>query len=508
MVETTLVTRWIPLQCLFLSLLVLSCLVIADTVSAQVVVDHPRELTFEPLEFEPPSSDRHRHTLSNGVVVFLVEDHTLPLVTVSVVVRTGSYLDPLGKEGLAGLTGNQMRAGGAGTRSASDFDDEVAFLAATIGSSIGATSGRASFNSLTKDFTATLNLFFDMLRHPRFENERIDLAKSQTVQQMARRNDSTGSIERREWARLTRGADHFSTRSMTQASLESIGRDDLVAFHDRYYHPGGFIFSVSGNITPEELLPELEARLADWPVKSDPVPEVPEPTHELEPGIYVVEKTEVNQGRVSLGHVGAMRDNPDRYALLIMNDILGGGGFSSRLLTRIRSNEGLAYSVASNFGLGTYYPGLFRVGFQSRSETVARATAIVIDEINKIQAGPVDENELNTSKSSFIETFTRNFSSAASTASLFAADHYTGRDPEYLERYRERINAVDSDDVLRVARQYLNPEQLVILMVGDVATILAGDPDNPSFTLDGLSRAPVQHIALPDPFTLEYPVLP
>ncbi len=488
-----------------LVLLLLVILTTAQTVLAQAIPAHPRQLSFEALEFEPPAAGRHRHTLTNGVVVFVVEDHTLPLISVSVTVRTGSYLDPDAKQGLASLTGSQMRAGGAATRSAADFDEEAAFLAAEIGSSIGATSGRASFNSLTKDLDATLDLFFDMLRSPRFDQARLDLAKSQGLQRMQRRNDSTGSIEGREWGRLMRGDAHFSTRSTTRASIESIAREDLIAFHEGYYHPGGFIFSVSGDVTPDEILPKLEAHLTDWPVKTDSVAPVPEPSHELSPGIYTVEKSDVNQGRVSIGHLGTRRDNSDRYALLVMNDILGGGGFTSRLLTRIRSDEGLAYSASSSFGLGTYYDGLFRVSFQSRSETVARAAAIVLEEIDRIRDRQVTEAELRTSKASFIETFTRNFSNASSTANLFASDEYTGRDPEYLVQYRDRIGAVTGDDVARVARQYLTPDQLVILITGDIATIEQGDPDNPEFSLDRLSNGPITRIPLPDPFTMEYP---
>ncbi len=493
---------------LWSGLLVAAVVGVSATTSAQTIPTHPRELTFDALEFEPPAAERHRHALSNGVVVFVVEDHTLPLVSVSVTVRTGSYLEPADKVGLAGLTGGQMRAGGTTSLAAADFDEETAFLAAQIGSSIGATSGRASFNSLTKDLDATLDLFFDMLRNPRFDQARLDLAKQQIMQRMERRNDSTPGIEGREWGRLMRGDDHFSTRSTTRASVESITRDDLLAFHERYFHPGGFIVSVSGDVTPDVILPKLEARMAGWPVRNEAVPPVPEPTHGLRPGIYLVDKADVNQGRVAIGHLGAQRDNPDRYALMVMNDILGGGGFTSRLLTRIRSDEGLAYSAFSRFGLGTYYDGVFRAGFQSRSETVTRAAAIVLEEVERIRSTQVSESELRTSKASFIETFTRNFSSAGSTASLFASDEYTGRDPEYLTRYRDRVSAVSGDDVLRVAREYLHPDRLVVLIVGDVATIEEGDPEHPEFTLESLSSGPVTRIPLPDPFTLEYPAQP
>ncbi|MEE8130894.1 MAG: pitrilysin family protein [Vicinamibacterales bacterium] len=475
---------------------------------AQTIPAHPQDLTFEPLEFDPPDAARYRHELSNGVVVFVVEDDTLPLVNVSVLVRTGAYLEPSDKAGLAALTGSQMRAGGTASLSAADFDEEAAFLAAQIGSSIGGTQGRANLNCLTKDLDVAWALFFDMLRHPRYDQDRLALAKSQALQGMERRNDSTTSIEGREWGRLMRGDAHFSTRPVTRASVESITRDDLVAFHRRYYHPGSFIFAVSGDVDTADILERLETRLADWPIDAAPVASVPAPSHQPRPGVYGVDKADVNQGRVSIGHLGTTRDNPDRYALIVMNDILGGGGFSSRIMTRIRSDEGLAYSAGSSFGMGTYYDGVFRAAFQSRSETVARASAIVLEEINRIRSTLVTEAELRTSIASFVETFTRSFSSASTTANLFAGDEYTGRDPEYLTHYRDRIGAVTADDVRRVATRYLQPDQLVVLVVGNLEVIEAGDRDNPEYVLASIASGPITRIPLPDPLTMEYPSAP
>ena len=480
----------------------------AAAVAAQPIPVHPRELTFDPIEFDPPDASAHRHVMSNGVVAFVVPDHTLPLVTVSVLVRTGRYLEPTGKAGLAELTGSQMRAGGTTSLTAAAFDDEAAFLAAQISSAIGDTRGRASVSCLTKDLDAVLDLFFDMLRNPRFDPDRLDLANSLVLQRIERRNDRTQTIERREWNRLLRGNDHFTTRPTTKASLEAITRDDLVVFHREYYHPGWFIVAVSGDVKPGTILPKLESHMVDWPARDMTAQPVPKPTHTPVSGVYIVNKPDVNQGRVLIGHVGATRDNPDRYALTVMNDILGGGGFTSRLMTRIRSDEGLAYSASSRFGLGTYYDGIFRAGFQSRSETVARAAVIVLEEINRIRSEPVSRAELENSISSFVETFTRNFSSAASTANLFANDEYTGRDPSYLSMYREQIGNITVDDVLRVAKEYLYSDKLVMLVVGNLAAIEAGDPDHPEHSLEGLVGEGITKIPLPDPFTMEYPSEP
>ena len=476
--------------------------------AGQAIPAHPRDLRFEPLEFAPPDAASHRHVLSNGGVAFVVPDHTLPLVTVSVLVRTGDHLEPPDKAGLASLVGGQLRAGGTERLTPGEFDEEVAFLAANVRAGIDGTMGSASMDCLTKDLDQTLDLFFEMLRSPRFDTDRLDLAKSQLLQQMERRNDSTQSIEQREWRRLLRGDAHFTTRPVTEASVAAITRDDLLAFHRRHYHPGRFIFAISGDVEPEEILPRIEARLQGWSGADATAAPVPPPNHQPRPGLYLVGKDDVNQGRVSIGHLGTTRDNPDRYALTVMNDILGGGGFSARLLTRIRSDEGLAYGAYSSFALGTYYEGTFRASFQSRSETVARAAAIVLEEIDRIRSEPVSEAELATSIASFVETFTRNFSSAASTARLFATDEYTGRDPSYVTTYRERIAAVTADDVLRVAREYLHPDRLVVLVVGDLATIETGDPDNPDYTLDQLAEGAPTRIPLPDPFTMEYPSSP
>ncbi len=475
------------------------------SVWAQPIPSHPSDLTYALLDFTPPEAADHRHELSNGVVVFVVEDHELPLVSVSLTVRTGTYLDPPDKIGLASLTGSQMRAGGTSTMRAADFDEEAAFLAAQIGSRIAATSGAANLNCLTKDLDVCLDLFFDMLRNPGFDEDRLALAKSQSIQQMERRNDSTASIEGREWSRLMRGGEHFSTRPRTRATVEAIARDDLVAFHRRYYHPGNFIFAVSGDVNTTAILAGLERRMADWDVGTESVPPVPAPDFTPRPGLYLVDKPDVNQGRVRIGHLGTTRDDPDRYKLLVMNDILGGGGFSARLLTRIRSDEGLAYSASSSFGVGIYYRGVFQAGFQSRSETVARATAIVFEEIERIRSEPVEEEELRNAIASYVDTFSRNFSSAASTAGLFANDEYTGRDPAYLAAYRDNIASVTAEDVLDVAQRYLDPDALVILVVGNLEAMLAGDPERPEFSLEELRPGEVVRIPLPDPFTMEYP---
>jgi predicted Zn-dependent peptidase len=475
----------------------------AGLLSAAEIVSHPRLLKFEPLNYEPPKAERHRHVLSNGAAVYLVEDHVFPLVTVAVTIRTGQYLDPPDKIGVAAMTGEQIRSGGTEKRKPRDFDEEVDFLAANITSAIGDTQGSASLNCLSRNLDAALDLFFEMLRTPGFDPEQISLYKARRIQAMSRRNDQTNGIEQREWDRLLRGTSHFSTAQDTKASIDAITREDLLAFHRQYYHPANFIFAVSGDFDSKAMLAKLEAATRGWPGAKAEVPPVPKPNHKAQPGVYLVNKPEVNQCRVSIGHVGVTRDNPDHYAVGILNSILGGGAFTSRIMSRVRSDEGLAYSAGSTMPPGVYYEGDFRAYYQSKSATCAQAAAIVLEEIRRIRSEKVSGEELSTAVNYAVEVFPRFFATPGIVAGTFAADEYTRRPPGYWDAYRQRMRAVTADDVLRVAQKYLKPEELVILAVGNAGDILKGDPTKPQYSFEKMG--PIRRIALPDPMTMVYP---
>jgi predicted Zn-dependent peptidase len=480
---------------------------VAQTTKPQSdIVSHPDQLKYPQLVYEPPKRAKYRQVLSNGAVAYMVEDHTLPLITVSVLVRAGSYLEPADKTGLASLVGSQMRAGGTTTKKAEDYDEEADFLAAQINSFMGSTQGNATVNSLSKDIDKALELFFDMLKNPAFQEDRLNLAKTQILQGLERRNDNTSAIEGREWSRLMYGDNHFSTRQTTKASIENITRDDMIAFHKKYFHPGNFIFAVSGDFNTNEMKTKLEKAMSGWAVNKEPVAQIPKPTHTPVPGLYVVNKSDVNQARVSIGHLGSTRDNPDFAAIEIMDDILGGGGFTSRITSRVRSDEGLAYSAGSNFGLGTYYPTSFNAFFQSKSSTAAQGIDIVIQEINRIRTEKVKPEELNTSINQFVETFSLSFASAGQIAGTFAQDEYTNRPADYWDKYRERIKAVTADDVLRVAQKYLQPDKLVILIIGNIDDVTKGNLDKPQYKIVAFAKdGKVNTIPLPDPLTMKYP---
>jgi len=483
----------------------LAALLLAATAPAQTaapqIPDNPEKLTFAPLSYSPPSAKEHRVVLKNGVVAYLVEDRALPLVNIQVIVRAGTWLEPKGKEGLARLTGSQMRAGGTKSLTAEQFDERADFLAAQIGSSLGDTSGGASLNCLSDNLDESLKLFMEMLRSPGFQEDRLKLAKDQMLQDMKKRNDESADIEGRELSVLVYGEEHFTNRFTTEASLNSITRDDLRAFHDMYYYPANMILAVSGAFTRSEMVKKLEAAFADWPSPKRVVGLIPQGIHPAAPGLYRMDK-DVNQGRVSVVIPSVMRTSPDIYALEVMNEILGGSGFTSRITKTVRSNEGLAYSAGSGIGFGTYYPGRFRAAYQSKSSTVAYALQLVYEEIEKIRESPVTEEELVTIKSSLIQTFPSNFESKAQQAGTFAADEYSKRDPAFWSTYRDRIQAVTAADVQRVARQYLVPEKMITLVVGNQAEIAKGDSKH-EVTLESLAKGRITDLPLRDPMTMK-----
>lgn len=467
------------------------------------VAAHPRDLKYKDLKFDVPDGNTYRHTLKNGIVAYVAEDHALPLVNISVLVRVGAFLGPSDKPGLAEMTGELIRLGGTSTMKAEEFDEKTDFLAAEISSSIGDTQGSASLNCLSTVLDPALDLFFDMMRAPGFQQSRLDVEKGNWIEEMKQRNDDAGSILGREWRWMIYGDTHFSTREATRVEVEGLTREDLVEFHKKYWRPDSMILAISGDVNTKEILANLDRRFRDWKVKGPAVPwPPPAPAFTPKPGLYQVEK-DIPQGKVYIGHLGSRWDrwdNPDNFALMVMNDILGGGGFTSRITKKVRSDEGLAYSAGSRYGIDTYWPGDFRISFQSKNPTVALAAKYSLAEVRTLREAPVPPDELTTSKNSFIDTFPRNFESPARVARLFADDEYMGRPHSYWQSYQASIRKVSADEVLRVAKKYLDPDKVVFLIVGKWSEIEPGDADKRASMAE---FGQVRHVPLRDPLTLK-----
>jgi zinc protease len=339
-----------------------------------------------------------------------------------------------------------------------------------------------------------------MLRTPRFDAGRLETAKARSLAQLAQRNDDAGSILGREWKRLLFGGEHFEGAEATAASVGAITPERLAALHGRIFHPGNMIIAVAGDFDEREMLATLDKALAGWEraaAAPDPVP----PTKALAPGVYHVPK-EIPQGKVMIGCRSIERDDPDAIPLLVLNEVLGGGGFTSRLMQKIRSNEGLAYSVRSVLQPRVDYPGDFKAGFESKNATVALATKIVMDELERLREEPVAEEELETARRGIVETLPRRFESKPAMLAVFVNDEWTKRPAGFWQDFRERIEAVTPADIQRVARKHLDPKTMAILVVGDWDEIAPGDLDKRASMKEFFGGA-VEHLPLRDPLTLE-----
>ena len=284
----------------------------------------------------------------------------------------------------------------------------------------------------------------------------------------------------------------------TESSIASIRVADLGRIHDRIVHPGNLIIAATGDFEPAQMLSRLDEALAGW-APGEPVADPPAPQTTLDPGLYHVEK-DIPQGRVNIGLRGIERDDPDYFPMVVMNRILGGGGFTSRIVSRVRSDEGLAYSAGSRMVPGVYYPGEFRASFQSKNRTVALAAMLILEEIETIRNKTVTPEELETARAALIETFPQRFESKDGMLRVFVNDEMTDRDPAYWKEYRDNVRAVTAEDVTRVARKYLRLEEMAILVVGPWEEIAPGDLDGRA-NMSELGE--VTHLPIRDPLTLE-----
>jgi zinc protease len=485
------------------SLLCALTLVLAFPAGAQDIPEHPDKLKYPALQFDVPDAAKLRTTLSTGTPAYLVEDAALPIVDLRIFIRGGSFSEPKGKEGVAELTADLMRTGGTTTRDPNTVDEEIDFLAANVAVGVEDLNGSASLSILSKDLDKGLAILMDLLRNPAFRQDKLDTARAQTLDAIKSRNDRTSAIEAREVNLLFYGPEFPIKRLPTKASIESITREDLSAFHKAWVHPSRFIIAAAGAFKKETLAAKLEAAFKEWGPAPEAAPAAPKVTHVAKPGIYCFNKDgkNINQGRVTMGHLGVDLHHPDVQAIRVMSYILGAGGFSSRLMQRVRSQEGLAYDVRSDLRPGYVYPFPFKILFQSKSESCAYAASLCLEEIAKIRKEGVTADELKAAQQFYLDAFPGLFfSTKLQTASTFAQAELLGFPKDYYTSYREKIAKLTPDDLRRVAQEHLHPDKFAWVVVGNIPAIQAGDGTHPVKLAD---LGTVVSVPLSDPYTLE-----
>ncbi|MGK7949651.1 MAG: M16 family metallopeptidase [Xenococcaceae cyanobacterium] len=430
---------------------------------------HYTELEFAaPPEVQLPEYDRYE--LENGMIVYLIEDHDLPLVEGKALIHTGSRYEPAELVGLAQLVGTVMRSGGTQSHPADELNTILEQKAAGIETQIDTTSADASFSSLTEDLATVFNLFAEVMREPAFAPEQIVLAKRQQEGAIARRNDAPGDIARREFNKLIYGEDSPYARTVEYSTLNNISREDLISFYQKYIRPDNTILGIVGDFEPTAMKALIEENFADWQAPSTP-PElaVPAATQKYESGIFTVTRPDLTQSNILLGHLGGTFRNPDYPQLSVLNGVMN--GFGGRLFNEIRSRQGLAYSVYGVWNPRYDYQGTFFAGGQTRTEATVPFVQSILTEIEDIRTTPITELELANAKESILNSFVFNFQSPSQTLSRLMRYEYYDYPKDFIFQYQEGVKATTVEDVQRVAQKYLQPEKLVTLIVGNTQEI-------------------------------------
>ncbi|MCU1257419.1 MAG: peptidase domain protein [Bryobacterales bacterium] len=405
-------------------------------------------------------------TLPNGMQLYLLENHELPLVRGVALVRTGNLFDPPEKVGLATITGEVLRTGGTKSKTGDQLDEQLENLAASVETNIGESYGTASFSALKENTDEVLGVFKEVLTHPEFRQEKIDLSKDQIRSGISRRNDDPGGIAAREFASLLYGKDTPYGWNIEYATVDRIQRADLIDFYDRYFFPANIMLAATGDFSAPELRAKLEKLFADWTVRKPKVPPFPPVRKEAEPGVFLVTKTDVTQTTFRLGHLGSTLDDKDYPALQVMADILG-SGFQSRLMQTVRTKLGYAYEISANWGANFDHPGLFEIGGSTKSANTVDAIKVSEQELEKMRTSEVTPDELETAKQAVMNSFVFNFDTPVKTLNRLLLYKYFDYPDDFLFRYQKAVAAVTRADVLRVAKERVNPKVLTVLAVGN-----------------------------------------
>ena len=430
----------------------------------------PRVPSLKDLKFPPLKAvripDVATVTLPNGMRLFLLEDHELPVINGTARIRTGNLFDPPDKVGLATLTGMVMRTGGTQSKTGDQLDEELEDIAASIESDIGETSGSVSFSALKQNADQVLGAFHDVLTGPAFRQERFALAKSQLRGGIARRNDDAHGIAQREFANIVYGKDTPYGWQIEYATLDRIERTDLVGFYQRYFFPSNVLLAVWGDFNTAEMQAKIEKLFAGWTVARPPVPPFPTAREQAAPGIHLAVKTDVAQTFFSVGHLGGDLRDKDYPALEVMADILG-GGFRSRLFQRVRTRMGDAYEIGADWGANYDHPGLFEISGSTKSASTVETLKAIREEVEKIRTVEVGDDELNTAKQTALNSLVFAFDTRAKTLGRLLTYEYFGYPKDFIQQYQKALAAVTKADVLRVARQRLHPESFTVVAAGN-----------------------------------------
>jgi zinc protease len=460
-------TRKISIASILLAFLLIISFLSAGGVSpAQAAADsglpNPDKINYPPLKFNLPQTERV--ILENGIILYILEDHELPLVNISALIKTGTMYDPEGKEGVAELTAYVMRTGGTANLNSAEIDSRLDFMAASAVISMFLESAQVGFSVLNKDLDEGLDLLAQIITAPAFEQNKFDLAKELKKEDLRRLKDDPQKLAFREFNRLIyRG--NPRGRFPSPKTLANIERDDLISFHRRFFQPNNIMFAVTGDITKEQAIEKIKHYFGDWKAENPPV-QTALPPQKSNAGLYYINK-EIPQSTIVSGQFTVSKTDADFYAFTVLDFIAGSGGFPSLIFNAVRNNEGLAYSAGSFYRARSTYGVFGTYAFTKTSTTLKTLSLInsVLDNINK--SNTLTEKELAWAKTSINNGFIFSFTSAEKIAGQQMNIEYEKLPADFLVNYRQRIEDVTLKDLNRVAAKYLDKEKTVVLILGD-----------------------------------------
>ncbi|MGO9862005.1 MAG: M16 family metallopeptidase [Terriglobales bacterium] len=430
-----------------------------------------------------------RIELANGMVIFLQEDHELPLIDGTARIRGGERSVPAEKTGLTEVYGEVWRTGGTKSQTGDQLDDYLEQRAAKVETEGDIDSTTVGWSCLKEDFDDVFRVFEDLLRNPEFRAEKIAIAQKGMYDGISRRNDEPGPIADREAAKLVYGANSPYARVPEYRTVAAITRQDLVEWHGRYVHPNNIILGVVGDFDSAKMEAKLREAFASWP-KGEAAKEAEIKPEPAKPGFYLVDKTDVNQSNIRMVAVGITRKNPDYFAVSVFNEAFG-GGFSSRLFSNVRSNKGLAYGVGGGVGAGWDHAGELRLVIGTKSKTTIESLQALDEEIAGLAKRPIDDEEIKRAKDALLNSFVFRFDSPDKVLQEKMAYEFYGYPADFLEKFQKGIEAVTKEDVARVAAKYIHREQMAVLVVGK-----ASEFDKPLSSLGTVNKV---DIAIPAP---------
>jgi zinc protease len=437
--------------------------------------------------FQPRQPKRIQ--LSNGMVIFLQEDHELPLIDGTARIRGGSVNEPADKVGLVDIYGEVWRTGGTKSQTGDQLDDFLEVRAAKVETGGGPDSTTIGFSCLKGDLDDVFKAFVDVLQNPEFRADKIDIAQKEEEDSISRRNDEISGIAHREAVKLAYGVDNPYARVPEYATVAAVTRQDLMDWHSKYVHPNNIILGISGDFDSSAMEARLRAAFDSWS-KGPDFPKNNITYNPAKPGYYLIPKEDVNQSNIRMVALGTTRDNPDYYAISVFNEAFG-GGFSSRLFNDIRTKRGLAYGVGGGIGTNFGHPGILQISIGTKSQSTVESIQATDEDIAELATKPISEDEIQRAKDAILNAFIFRLDSPDKILGERMTYEYYGYPSDWLDKYQAEVKKVTAADVNRIAAKYLHKDQLAVLVVGNTK-----DFDKP---LSSLGPVKDIDIAIPAP---------